>query len=172
MLKDVLFNKKSSIVDIWIQLIVETYPSRTSGFLKSQKDRFSNPVGFTISSTAECIYDEIINGSDFGKIKLLLNDIIKIRAIQNFSPSSAIGFIFSLKKVIRDELGAELSEKKNVDEFSKLESAIDRIALIAFDLYMEAREKVFKIRVNEIKAGSFSVNTPVNKGQIKLPGIK
>ena len=92
-----------------------------------------------------------------------MNDIIKIRAIQNFSPSSAIGFVFSLKKVIRDELGAELLEKKNVAEFSKLESTIDRIALIAFDLYMEAKEKVFKIRVNEIKAGSFRTTTSLNE---------
>jgi hypothetical protein len=163
MITDLLNKNKTAIIKNWTRSVLETYPVETSKFLELKKDRFSNPVGFTISSTAECIYDEIISGSDFGKIKLLLNDIIKIRAIQNFSPSSAIGFIFSLKKVIRDELGAELSEKKNVDEFSKLESAIDRIALIAFDLYMEAREKVFKIRVNEIKAGSFSVNTPVNK---------
>ncbi|MEJ2506824.1 MAG: hypothetical protein P8Y81_11250 [Ignavibacteriaceae bacterium] len=48
-------------------------------------------------------------------------------------------------------------------EFSKLESTIDRIALIAFDLYMEAKEKVFKIRVNEIKAGSFRTTTSLNE---------
>ncbi len=164
MIKELLANKRSSILNKWVQSIIDSYPLETSKFLRSQKDRFSNPVGFAISNTAENIFDEIINdNSDFEKIKLSLGDIIKIRAVQNFSPSSAVGFIFSLRKVIRDELGAELSEKKNVDEFSKLESAIDRIALIAFDLYMEAREKVFKIRVNEIKAGSFSVNTPVNK---------
>ena len=164
MIRESLINERSSILNNWIQSIVDSYPLETSKFLRSQKDRFSNPVGFAISNTAENIFDEIIkNDTDFEKIKLLLGDIIKIRAVQNFSPSSAVGFIFSLKKVVRDELEAELSEKKNIDEFSNLELAIDRVALIAFDLYMEAREKVFKIRVNEIKAGSLHVVAPVNE---------
>ena len=164
MIRESLINERSSILNNWIQSIVDSYPLETSKFLRSQKDRFSNPVGFAISNTAENIFDEIIkNDTDFEKIKLLLGDIIKIRAVQNFSPSSAVGFIFSLKKVVRDELEAELSEKKNIDEFSNLELAIDRVALIAFDLYMEAREKVFKIHVNEIKAGSFRATTPVNE---------
>jgi hypothetical protein len=163
MITDLLNKNKDAIIKNWTRSVLETYPAEASKFLELKKDRFSNPVGFTISNTADCIFNEIINGRDFEKIRLLLNDIIKIRAIQNFSPSSAIGFVFSLKKVIRDELGAELLEKKNVAEFSKLESTIDRIALIAFDLYMEAKEKVFKIRVNEIKAGSFRTTTSLNE---------
>ena len=164
MIKELLANKRSSILNKWVQSIIDSYPPETSKFLRSQKDRFSNPVGFAISNTAENIFDEIINdNSDLEKIKLSLGDIIKIRAVQNFSPSSAVGFIFSLKKVVRDELEAGLSEKKNIDELLNLESVIDRVALIAFDLYMEAKEKVFKIRVNEIKAGSFRAAPPVNE---------
>jgi len=164
MIRELLINKRSSILNNWIQSIVDTYPSETSKFLRSQKNRFSNPVGFAISNTAENIFDEIIKDvTDFEKIKLLLGDIIKIRAVQNFSPSSAVGFIFSLKKVVRGELEVELSEKKIINEFSNLESVIDRVALIAFDLYTEAKEKVFRIRVNEIKAGSFRATTPVDE---------
>ena len=164
MIKELLANKRSSILNKWVQSIIDSYPPETSKFLRSQKDRFSNPVGFAISNTAENIFDEIINdNSDLEKIKLSLGDIIKIRAVQNFSPSSAVGFIFSMKKIVRDELEAELSEKKNIDELLNLESVIDRVALIAFDLYMEAKEKVFKIRVNEIKAGSLHVVAPVNE---------
>ena len=164
MIRELLISKRSNILNNWVQSIVESYPLETSNFLRSQKDRFSNPVGFAISNSAGNIFDEIINNDcDYEKIKLFLNDIIKIRAVQSFSPSSAVGFIFSLKKVVRDDLGAELSEKKNIDELSKLELAIDRVALIAFDLYMEAKEQVFRIRVNEIKAGSFRAAIPVNE---------
>ena len=32
-----------------------------------------------------------------------------------------------------------------------LESGVDRLALAAFDVYMQCREKIFEIRVREIK---------------------
>lgn len=152
MLKDLLFSKKSSIVDNWIQLIVETYPSKTSSFLKSQKDRFSNPVGYTISTSAEKIFEEIISGRNTEHIKSHLNDLIKIRAVQDFSPSNATGFIFSLKQIIRKELELENFEGKILKDINDIESYIDNVALIAFDLYMDAREKLFRIRLNEIKS--------------------
>ena len=152
MLKDLLIKKKSSIINNWVRLIIETYPSKTSGFLKSQKDRFSNPVGYTISNSAEKIFEEIINQNNIEKLKASLTDLIKIRAVQNFSPSEATGFIFSLKNVIRKELEQEVIEGKVLSELNELESFIDDTALTAFDVYMDAKEKLFKIRINEIKA--------------------
>ncbi len=152
MLKDLLVSKKSLIVDKWIGLILETYPSNGSKFLRLQKDRFSNPVGYTISNSAEKIFEEIISDRDIEKIKIFLNDIIKIRAVQNFSPSLAAGFIYLLKKVIRQELNPELIDGKVLKELFEFESSLDDLALIAFDLYMDAKEKIFKIRVNEIKS--------------------
>ena len=152
MLKDLLTSKKSSIVDSWVQSIVETYPSKTSSFLKSQKDRFSNPVGYTISNSAGKIFEEIINQNDIEKVKTLLFDLIKIRAVQNFSPSEATGFIFSLKDVIRKELEQEVIEGNVISELIDIESYIDNVGLAAFDVYMDAREKLFNIRISEIKS--------------------
>ncbi len=152
MLKDLLTSKKSSIVDNWVQLIVETYPSKTSSFLKSQKGRFNNPVGYTISNSAGKIFEEIINQNDIEKVKTSLFDLIKIRAVQNFLPSEATGFIFSLKDVIRKELEQEVIEGKVLSELIDIESYIDNIGLAAFDLYMGAREKLFNIRISEIKS--------------------
>ena len=34
----------------------------------------------------------------------------------------------------------------------KFESRIDKLAFLAFDIYMKCREKVYEIRVNEIKS--------------------
>ena len=152
MLKDLLISKKSSIVNNWIQLIVETYPSKTSSFLKLQKDRFSNPVGYAISSNAEKIFDEVIKSRNTEIIKNSLTELIKIRAVQDFSPSQATGFIFFLKKVLREELEQEKIDEEMKTEIIDIESYIDNVALVAFDLFMDAREKLFKIRVNEIKS--------------------
>jgi hypothetical protein len=152
MLKDLLVSKKSSIVNNWVQLIVETYPEKTSGFLKSQKDRFSNPVGYAISNSIEKIFDEISGGRNIEIVKNSLCDLIKIRAVQNFSPSQATGFIFYLKKILHELLEHEVISEEFQTEIIDIESYIDDVALAAFDLYMDAREKLFKIRVSEIKS--------------------
>lgn len=159
MLKELLIKKKSSIIDKWIQLIFESYPAGTFEFLKSQKDRFSNPVGHIITDTTVKLFDEIIDGSNIEKIKPILNDFIKLRAVQDFLPSEAANIIFSLKKVLYKELEKEINEEKIFNEFTKIESQLDEIALASFNLYMEAREKVFQIRINEVKSRSTQKTT-------------
>ncbi len=152
MIEELLINKKSSILNSWIELIIESYPSESVKFLRSHKDRFSNPIGYTVSVNAEKIFDELIKDKNTDKIKESLNDIIKMRAVQDFSPSQAAGIVLSLKKVLRKELESEVNKASLFKELLNVESGIDDIALLAFDLYMEAREKLFQIRINEIKA--------------------
>jgi hypothetical protein len=151
MLYELLVKNKSSIVSKWIKLILDSYSIESSKFFNMEKNRFSNPVGNIISTNAASIFNEIVGNRDFEKISLLLTDIIKIRAIQDFSPSEAVGIVFLLKKVIREKLNEEINQEKIFDEFAELEFVIDKTALIAFDLYMESREKVFQIRMNDAR---------------------
>jgi hypothetical protein len=154
MLKEILNKKKSLIVRNWTELIFNSYPAEAAIFFSSKKNQFSNPIGFTVTTNAEKIFEELINDCDFEKIKLLLDDIIKMRAVQSFSPSQAVNFLLDLKKAIRDECQNELLNKNVSDELSNIELLIDKMLIIGFELYMKAREKVFKIRVNEIKSRS------------------
>ena len=154
MLKEILNKKKSLIVHNWTELVFNSYPAEAVNFLSTKKNQFSNPIGYTVTANAEKIFDELINDCDFEKIKLLLDDIIKIRAVQSFPPSQAVYFLLDLKKAIRDECKTELINKNISDELSDFEVIIDKMLIIGFELYMEAREKVFKIRVNEIKSRS------------------
>ena len=162
MLCELLIKHKSSIVSKWIKLILDSYSIESSKFFNMEKNQFSNPVGSTISTNAASIFDEIVGSRNFQNITLLLTDIIKIRAIQDFSPSEAIGFIFPLKNIIREELNEEIKQEKIFDEFAELEFVIDKTALIAFDLFMESREKVFQIRMNEAKYKLQKTVNPVN----------
>ncbi|MCL5266588.1 MAG: RsbRD N-terminal domain-containing protein [Bacteroidetes bacterium] len=154
MLRELLVKKKSAIVDKWVQRILGSYPSESLKFLISQKDRFANPVGYTISSSAGAIFDELIGDSDSRVTETLLKDVVRIRAVQEFSPSQAIRFVFDLKEVIRNEIEKEAGEICSSDELAELESRIDNLALIAFDSYMDSREKLFRIRLDEVKARS------------------
>ena len=162
MLYELLVKNKSSIVRKWIKLIIDSYSIESSKFFNMEKNRFSNPVGNIISTNVASIFDEIIGNRDFEKICMLLTDIIKIRAIQDFSPSEAVGIVFLLKRVIREELNKEINQEKLLDEITELEFVIDKTALIAFDLYMESREKVFHIRLNDARYKLQKAVYPVN----------
>ena len=154
MLKEILNNKKSLIVRSWTESIFNSYPAEAVNFLSSKKNQFSNPIGYTVTTNTEKIFDELINECDFEKIRILLDDIIKIRAVQSFSSSQAVYFLLDLKKAIRDECKIELSDKNVSDELSDYELLIDKMLIMGFELYVQAREKIFKIRVNEIKSRS------------------
>lgn len=157
MFNELVVKKKSVIINNWIQLIFETYSSETSKFLNLEKNRFSNPVGYTTSEAVIQLFDVLLNDVNPGNVKPLLIDLIKIRAVQEFTPSQAVGFVLLIKKVVRNELKEILKEKNDYDELLEFESRVDEVALIAFDLYQECREKVYRIHLNEIKTNSLSV---------------
>jgi len=150
-LTDLLTRKKSRIVDGWLRVIYESYAAETAIFLKKDKDRFDNPVGASISQGIKGLYDALLVEMDTDRVLAFLDEIIKIRAIQNFSPSQALAFIFLLKNVIREELAKELRAEDLSGELLELESRIDGLALLGFDVYTKRREKLCEVRVNEIK---------------------
>jgi len=151
-LERLLPQKRAAILKRWFQLILETYPADTSRFLKQEKDRFINPVGYTISQEIEALYDELLQRMNSDKLAACLDNIIRIRAVQDFSPSQTVAFIFLLKKAIREELTSEIKENRVFEELLEFEARIDKLVLLAFDIYMKCREKVFEIRVSEAKA--------------------
>ncbi len=154
-LNDVLVKKKAVIVRDWFDKVVETYPSDTSRFLKSQNDPFANPVGNTTLRGLEGMFDEILAGMDHASLLSFLDPIIRIRAVQSFSASQATGFIFSLKNIIRTVAEKEIRE--NPSEWLTMDSRIDTLALMCFDIYMGCREKVYDIKANEEKNRMYGV---------------
>jgi hypothetical protein len=155
-LKGLLLRKKSSILQRWLDLSLETYPPEAQNFLGKERDPFANPIGSTIRNGLEDIYRELLRGED-SQIGPFLEDIVKIRAVQNFYPSVAIAFLPFLKQVIKEEVGKEIQENWLFGELWELEAGIDRLTFRAFDLYMECREKLHQIRIKELKNGALRV---------------
>ena len=161
-LESLLTQKKAAVLEKWRDLIVQTYPADASEFLKRDKDRFNNPVGYTIASGTEGIYDALLEGSTSNVLSSTVDSIIKIRAVQDFSPSQAVAFVFLLKKAIREQLAAEMRENSFSEQLLAFESKIDELALLTFDSYMRCREKIHDIRVNEIRNGTFKLRERIN----------
>jgi hypothetical protein len=155
--KDLLLEKKSAILKRWFDVILESYPADTSNFLKKQKNRFANPVGYTISQGIEGLFGEILQGIDSEKVSPFLDNIIRIKAIQDFSASQAVSFIFLLKKVIREKFEKEIKENQFSVELAALEVKIDELALLSFDIFMKCREKIYDLKAEEIKRMTFKL---------------
>jgi len=151
-----LIEKKSAILKKWFDAVVETYPNETSTFLRKQKAQFTNPVGYTLSEGIEHLFDALLQGMIPDTVSRFLDSIIRIRAIQEFSPSEAVSFIFQLKKVVRQELGKEILGQQGIaEELVVFESAVDDLALFSFDLFMKCREKIYELKANEAKNMTF-----------------
>jgi hypothetical protein len=161
-LMDLLEKKKSAILRRWFDVIIETYPSDTSGFLKKQKDQFANPVAYTISRGIESILEALLEGKDLAEGLPFLDDIIKVRAIQDFTPSKAMSFVFLLKKVVREELEKEIKQSPVADALLDFESKIDELALLAFDKYIKCREQIYKLKTDELKRMTFKLLKKAN----------
>lgn len=161
-LKALMSEKKAAIVKKWFDLIIDNYPADASNFLKKQKNRFSNPVGHTISQGIDGLFDEILHGIDSEKLFPFLNDIIKIKAVQDFSPSKAISFVFLLKQAIREEMGSEIKKKQMSDELRLFEEQIDELALLSFDIYMKCRERIYEIKADEARRMMFRLLQKAN----------
>jgi RsbT co-antagonist protein rsbRD N-terminal domain len=151
-LEELLKQKASHIRKRWLNLIIETYPADSQRFLREQKDRFANPVGTTLSREVETLYHELLHGMDSEKVNSSLEEIVRIRAVQDFSPARAMTFIFLLKKVLREELALEIKESPAAcEELLALESRVDEMVLRGFDLYTNCRERIYEIRAKEAK---------------------
>ena len=150
-LEKLLLEKGPAILGKWLKLILESYPADTQRFLKKQKDPFANPIRHTISKEIENIYKELLKGVDPERVSPFLDRIIRIRAVQDFSPSQAIAFVFLLKRAISEILDKEIREHQLSADLLALGAQIDELALVAFDVYMGRREKIYAISANEAR---------------------
>jgi hypothetical protein len=160
-LKDLLQKNKTAIAERWLDRTLETYASRTAIFFKQKKDPFANPVGQALRSGTKAIVDELfeaeppLGAESANRLCAHLEDIIKIRAVQELNPSQALSFVLSLKQAIREVLEEELEDSRVVVEWMSFETRIDQLVLFAFDIYTKSREELFELRMNEIKRTGF-----------------
>lgn len=150
MLERLLEGKKPEILKKWRDSLVDTYPLDARRFLSRFDDQFGNPVGYTIARAIEVFCDELLGEFKPEVFASQLDEIVRIRAVQDFSPAQAIGFIFSLKRIVREQIEEELTSEE-IKELYELDSRIDALALMAFNKYVECREKVYDVRLNEMR---------------------
>ena len=151
-LENLLLQNQKAILERWFDLILETYSANTAAMMRKDKNQFTNPVGSTLSRETDVLFKNLCEGNQDEKCQASLDSILKIRSVQDFSPSKAVGFIFLLKRAIGETLKNEICKESVMDEWMKFQSRIDDLALQAFDIYMDCRDKICEIRVNQARA--------------------
>ena len=144
-LTEFLAGKRETILREWLARTLQTYPDHASRFLLHNKDPFRNPVGHTLSEGFAVLFDELVAGMDLSRVTQALHGVMKIRAVQDFSASEAVAFVFLLKRIVREQ-----TEGQTVD-LVLLEARIDDLGLLAFDLFVKCREKLLEIKAGEAR---------------------
>jgi len=147
-----LSSKKDAVINAWFARVVDTYPAETARFLRSQSDLFANPVGQTTLRSLRVLVDMLEADLDPKAVREALDPILRIRAIQAFSPTQAVRFVFDLKNIIDEALPADI---KNAAEMRRIDQRIDEMALAAFDIFVQCREKIYDLKANETKSRTF-----------------
>jgi len=142
-----------TILQKWNQSIIDSYPQESGKYLLENKNKFSNPVGYTIENSLKPILEAVKDMSFDEKAKKSLDDIIRIRAVQDFSPSDALGFIKSLRAIIISELSSNIDYSPGKGDFLKLDRIFDEISSFSIDTYVDLRERIFRIKSNETRNG-------------------
>ncbi len=153
--------KKKQILDSWFQATVDSYPADTARFLKSQTDPFANPVGQTTLKSLSALVDILVADAGRDVMAKALDPIIRIRAVQSFTPSNATAFVFALKPIVRQHLTEDGRDAEL--ERIVLDRRIDNMALTAFDLFMACREKIYELKATESRKQFF--------GSLKRAGL-
>ncbi len=150
-LEKVLAKKRDAIVADWFDLVAKTYAPDTAQFLKRDKDPFTNPVGGYLSAGLAGLFDQLLTGLDQETVRTMLDPIVRVRAIQNFSPSKAIAFVLVIKNIVRKYLPMGSINSSLTKELLEFEDRVDAMSLFAFDIYTQCREKIFELKANEEK---------------------
>lgn len=150
-LQEALHNNRYKIVDKWVEYTLATY--QASDFFVREKDSFANPIGGTIRDSLRKIFSLLAQEADSEQFKEPLSRIMHLRSVQDFTPSQAVAPLNAVKHITREILAADKETKPLVDELYDFEFSVDLAMLAAFDLYVECREKIYKIRVDEIRSG-------------------
>ncbi len=146
--------KKKAVVSAWVESVFNAYPLDTKGFLRTKNDDFCNPVGEITNTMGNYLFDAAAGEHILeDRLRNALVRFVKLRSVQDFTPSQGLGVIFSFKQIFRNTFLEDCQQKGGIAAYLEAESRIDTLCLMALDLYVESRETIAQQRITEIRKG-------------------
>ena len=144
-----LRQKRKAIIQGWIQAVLRTFPPDSARFLETTGNPFGNPIGATISTEIEALFDAITRDAPSEELAPHLDRIVQVTCVQDVEPSRSVAFVFELEKVVRKALVSELGDRRGLEKLLDFGARIDELAMQAFDSYARYRQRISDIRVRE-----------------------
>jgi len=135
--------KRQIVLDQWQGYVLSLFPVT----MKS-----ATPIAQAIESGLGDVLDSFETTPE--KRTAALSGVIRILAVQSFSPSKSMSVFFALRSILREIGGSEKRQikQKHWDEF---QTSMEHLTLEAFDSYMVHREKIYQLKVDESLRQSF-----------------
>ncbi len=139
-----LAERKTAICARWLDAVLQGYGPETALRWRRVHDPFANPVGHAFSTGLPLLFDAVAGTGDPSPAAMeALEQIVRIRSVQDLPASQAVGFLLLLREAIRAEApSADLAE---------INVRIEALLLRAFDLHLRFREQLLRIRQEELK---------------------
>ena len=150
---DVLIEQnKDKIHEKWLTRRLGIFSEQKKSLIMTQMDQFQNPIRHEMAEGLTGILGHFKKrGENFSSS---LDQITRVLAIQDFPPSRAMGLFYELKEIVRDiakKDGVSFSAK----DWGEFNSRLEQMTLEAFDSYVDHREKIYQIKVDESKNRAF-----------------
>ena len=152
MLRQLLEEREDTMVELWLDRVLAAYPAEGGALLRRPTDRFANPIGHSVRQGTRALFRSLAAGDPITPaLAAPLSEMLRIRAVQQIAPSTAVGFVLELKSIVRARLAADGGTDVDPGELRAFEDRVDHLALVAFDVYVSLREELAQLRVSEMR---------------------
>ncbi len=158
MLTDTLKKDAQKIASLWHSEFFSHHTLDSVGVSRTVTDQFLNPVGHIVKEATTQLYKAVI-GEDVNQedIKKQIEDLLKIQAVQQLSPAQALLPIRMIKELIYNAISAQLKTAEDFKVYKEICDRTDTLLLMAFDIYAQDKETLYRIRVNELKSAQSQI---------------
>jgi hypothetical protein len=147
--------KRDDLLAAWVASVLGSYPQQTARFLRDRRDPFRNPVGHVVREGLTALVAELLGDFDAGRVREALDGMVRLRAVQDFTPADAVAFVADGKRLVRGALGDTIAGDGGEAHLAVLDRRIDEAASIASALYTSCREEMAAIKTGEARRRSF-----------------
>lgn len=154
-IQEFLSENRTELLEGWIGYALTSYSSDFSRFFKKNSDPFTNPMGYNITKSLSSLFDILSGARDDSGLDSFLDDIVRVRAIQDMTPSQSLSFFPRIKTLVRERARERDCMDTIAGDLEALDNQIDDMMFRSFDAYMKCREQIFQIKVGEITRGTF-----------------
>lgn len=138
-----LVDHRGTISERWRTLTLRSYSEDAAGPIRKVRDEFRNPIGHAVSDSLDTLVEGLLGDTPVAEMRGTLDRIVRIRAVQELSPSEAVGFVFHAKRAAREALP---SGSESDPALARFDARIDELALLAFEIWASCREQLLRVQ--------------------------